>query len=412
MKRLFTILTILAAAVASAQQGNGGSATGGSTGGAATNGKTQEELDKEMREAYAKLQQQIADAERDGVAVRMKDIGRFRGVRTNQLQGYGIVVGLAGTGDSQQTPFTATLIENALKKWGTAIDATRFRPKNVAAVSITAELPPFAAPGNTIDVTVSSIGDAKSLEGGTLLIAPLNGPSNFETVITVAQGAVSIGGFNASAGGNTVRKNHTNVGRIPGGGIVERGVDTQTVFDGNTLYFELYIPDLTTSQRVAESLRSELPSFAVRPVDGGTIEIKIPQPEQAMLAMSQIEQTKVHADIPAVIVVNERTGTVVIGGNVRLGPAVIAHGSLQVRIDAIPFVSQPLPFSKGSTVQGEEQIVNAGENPTQIGIIPPNTTINDLAKILQTLQVTARDIIAILQALADQGALKAKIKIQ
>jgi hypothetical protein len=167
------------------------------------------------------------------------------------LQGYGIVVGLSGTGDSQQTPFTATLIENALKKWGTAIDATRFRPKNVAAVSITAELPPFAAPGNTIDVTVSSIGDAKSLEGGTLLIAPLYGPSNFETVITVAQGAVSIGGFNASAGGNTVRKNHTNVGRIPGGGIVERGVDTQTVFDGNTLYFELYIPDLTTSQRVA-----------------------------------------------------------------------------------------------------------------------------------------------------------------
>ena len=374
--------------------------------------KQQEEERAKQLEAYLKAQQAIADAEKDGIAVRMKDIGRFRGVRTNQLQGFGVVVGLAGTGDTQQTPMTATLIQNAMQRWGTTIDASKFRPKNVAVVSITGELPPFAAPGNTIDVTVSSFGDAKSLEGGTLLIAPLYGPSDYENVIAMAQGSVSIGGFNASAGGSGVRKNHTNVGRIPSGAIVERGVDTQILFEGNKLYFELYVPDLTTAQRVADALRQEVKGFVVKPLDGGTIEITIPDPNNSILAMTTIEQTMVRADVPAVVVVNERTGTVVIGGNVRLGPAVVAHGSLQVRIDSFPIISQPPPFSRGNTVVTSENQVNAEENPTQIGVIPPNTTIADLAKILQTLQVSARDIIAILQALADQGALKAKIKIQ
>jgi flagellar P-ring protein precursor FlgI len=228
----------------------------------------------------------------------------------------------------------------------------------------------------------------------------------------MAQGSVSIGGFNASAGGSGVRKNHTNVGRIPSGAIVERGVDTQILFEGNKLFFELYVPDLTTAQRVADALRQEVKGFVVKPIDGGTIEITIPDPNNSILAMTTIEQTTVRADVPAVVVVNERTGTVVIGGNVRLGPAVVAHGSLQVRIDSFPIISQPPPFSRGNTVVTSENQVNAEENPTQIGVIPPNTTIADLAKILQTLQVSARDIIAILQALADQGALKAKIKIQ
>lgn len=374
--------------------------------------KKQEEDKQRQLEAYLKAQQAIKDAEAQGIQVRMKDIGRFRGVRTNQLQGFGVVVGLAGTGDTQQTPMTATLIQNAMQRWGTSIDATKFRPKNVAIVTITAELPPFAAPGNTIDVTVSSFGDAKSLEGGTLLMAPLYGPSDFENVIAMSQGAISIGGFNASAGGSGVRKNHTNVGRIPGGAIVEQSIDTQTVFDGNKMYFELYVPDLTTAQRVADALKKEIKGFSVKPIDGGTIEITIPDPNNPVLAMMTIEQTTVHADVPAVVVVNERTGTVVIGGNVRLGPAVVAHGSLQVRIDSFPIISQPPPFSRGNTVVTNENQVNAEENPTQIGVIPPNTTIADLAKILQTLQLSARDIIAILQALADQGALKAKIRIQ
>jgi flagellar P-ring protein precursor FlgI len=275
---------------------------------------------------------------------------------------------------------------------------------------VTAELPPFAAPGNQIDVTVSSLGDAKSLEGGTLLMTPLFGPSDFETVFAVSQGAVSIGGFNASAGGSSAQKNHTNAGRIPGGAIVERSVDTQVMFEGNKMFFELYAPDLTTSQRVATALQQELSGFIVKPIDGGTIEITIPDPAQSMLAMSRIEQTTVKADVPAVVIVNERTGTVVIGGNVRLGPAVIAKGSLQVRIEAFPFVSQPNSFNNsGTTVTGEQTYVNAQEDPTQIGVIAPNATINDLARILQTLQVSARDIVAILESLAQAGALKARI---
>ncbi|MCH8979863.1 MAG: flagellar basal body P-ring protein FlgI, partial [Armatimonadetes bacterium] len=277
---------------------------------------------KQQRERNA-----MDKAEREGVSVRMKDIGRFRGVRSNPLIGYGIVVGLGGTGDSQQTPFTATLLQNSLQRWGTKIDATKFRPKNVAAVSITAELAPFAAPGNFMDITVSSIGDAKSLEGGTLLLAPLFGPSDFQNVIAVAQGSISIGGFNAGSGGSSSRKNHANVGRIPGGAIIERSVATQTLFDGNKLFFELYVPDLTTSQRVATALAKEFPEFFVTPIDGGSIQIVLPEGQSAMMAMSQIEQATVFADVPAVVVVNERTGTIVIGGNVRLGPAVIAHGS-------------------------------------------------------------------------------------
>ena len=364
------------------------------------------------RLAESKDRARVEQAERDGVSVRIKDIARFRGVRPNMLQGYGIVVGLAGTGDSQQTSFTATLLENALKRWGTIIAPGSFKPKNVAAVSLTAELPPFVAPGSSIDVTVGSIGDAKSLEGGQLLMSPLYGPGDFQTVIAVCQGAVSIGGFNAGSGGSSSRKNHTNVGRVPNGALVEKSVDTQTLFAGNKLFLELYAPDLTTSQRVATALAIELSGYAVTPIDGGTIEIALPDGETAMMAMSLIEQASVNADVPAVVVVNERTGTVVIGGNVRLGPAVIAHSSLQVRIESSPVISQPAPFSTGTTVQTSEDTVTAEEQKTQVAVLRPNTTINDLAKILQALELSARDIIAILQALAEQGALKAKVKIQ
>ncbi len=409
MNRLITIFAALAVATSAfAQAGNGSTGNTGTV-------KTAEQIEQEAQAKAQSIAQQkaIMDAEREGVSVRMKDIGRFRGVRTNQLQGLGVVVGLEGTGDSQQTPMAATLIENAMKRWGTSVDATKFKPKNVAVVMVTAELPPFAAPGNTIDVTVSSFGDAKSLQGGTLLMTPLYGPSDFQNVVAVSQGALSIGGYNASAGGASARKNHANVGRVPGGAIVERGVDTQVLFEGNKLFFELYVPDLTTSQRVATAIKDDLPGYIVKPIDGGTIEITIPDKDEHMLSMMKIEQTFVKADVPAVVVVNERTGTVVIGGNVRLGPAVIAHGALQVRVEAYPFFSQPNPLSTGGSTQaGVQTDVTAGEDPVQIGILAPNTTINDLAKILQTLQVSARDIVAILQSLSQAGALKAKIVSQ
>lgn len=403
MRLLGTIIaTLLAASFCFAQ--NGGN-LGGNTGG-------EQEQDDKRTELLKQQRVSIDQAEKAGIEVRIKDIARFRGHRVNMLQGYGIVVGLDGTGDSQQTPFTATLLANALEQWGTIIDETKFKPKNVMAVSIIAELPAFSAPGNMIDITVSSIGDGKSLQGGTLLLAPLYGPTDNKSVIAVAQGSISIGGFNASSGGTSARKNHSNVGRIPSGAIVEQGVSTQLIFDGNKIFLELYMPDITTSNRVATALADKFPEFFVTPVDGGSIQITIPDGFNAMLAMSQIEQATVFADVPAVIIVNERTGTIVIGGNVKIGPAVIAHGSLQVRIDAIPFVVPAVPLNPNPALIGEENIVTAQEDPTQISVIPPSTTISDLARILQTLEVSARDIIAILQALSQSGALKARIKIQ
>lgn len=355
---------------------------------------------------------EIGVAERDGVGVRIKDVARFRGVRGNQLFGIGLVVGLEGTGDSQATPFTKTLLANALKDWGTSVDDTKMRAKNIAAVTVTAELPPFAAPGNRIDVTVQSIGDAKSLQGGFLLMSPLYGPTDRTRVIAMAQGAVSIGGFNFSASGSSVQRNHTNVGLVPEGGIVESGVVTQFVFEDDTLYLELYDPDLTTAQRVAEALREALPGGSTEAQDGGTIKITIPSGTTAMEAIGVIERTRVNADIPAVVVVNERTGTIVIGGNVRLGPAVIAHGGLSVTIDTIPIVTENVPFGEAGRQVAEQSRVDAQEDRVQIGVVKPSATVHDVARILQTLRVSARDVIAILEALRAQGALKARIKVQ
>lgn len=353
----------------------------------------------------------IADAERDGIQVRIKEIARFRGIRSNQLVGYGIVVGLEGTGDSRKTPFTATLMANALKDFGTMVDPKDFQPRNIAAVAITADLPPFATPGNAIDVTVQSIGDAKSLQGGTLLRSPLYGHADKEKAIAVAQGSISIGGFNVSAGGNAVQKNHVNAGRIPDGAIVESAVPYQATFDGK-VFLELDQPDITTSLRIAEKLNLVMPQLRAKAFDGGTVEIHVPSSDNLVQMMSMIESTTIMADTAGVVVINERTGTITMGGNVRLGPAVVAHGSLNIQIQTEPIISQPPPFSNGNTVVGQLTTVEASESKAKVGLIVPNTTVADLAKIFQTLRLTPRDIIAILEALKQQGSLKARIKVQ
>ncbi len=351
-------------------------------------------------------------AESQGVEVRIKDIARFRGVRSNQLQGIGVVIGLEGTGDSKKTPFTATLIANAMRKYGTQFDVSQFSPKNVATVTVTSTLPPFASPGNEVDVTVQSIGDAKSLQGGFLLQVPLYGAADSERAYVVAQGALSIGGFNANSGGSSVQKNHLTVGRIPGGGIVENAIATQTVFPGGKMYLELDDADMTTAQRVANKLSEAFPQYGARAVDGGTIELSLPEQVSAVRAMSEIELTTVFADIPAVVVVNERTGTIVMGGNVKLGPAVVAHGSLQVAIQVETSVSQPNPLSNGTTQRVDQSTVEVKEEKAQVALIPPTATVKDLARIFQALRISPRDIIAILQALKEQGSLKARIKVQ
>ncbi|MBV6459617.1 MAG: Flagellar P-ring protein [Fimbriimonadaceae bacterium] len=354
--------------------------------------------------------QEANRVEQSGIEVRIKDIARFRGVRANQLVGYGLVIGLEGTGD-KSIPFTQTALANILRDFGNQVDAAKLKAKNVAAVMITAELPPFASPGNRIDVIVHSIGDATSLQGGTLLQTPMFGAGDKENAYVVAMGPVSIGGFNVSASGNSVQKNHVNVGRIPGGGIVEQGVPTQIVFDGK-LFLEIDDADITTAHRLSETLQKRFPEFDPNPVDGGTIELRLPIGMSPVEAMSKIESATVFADIPALVVVNERTGTIVIGGNVRLGPAVVAHGSLQVTITRESFVSQPNSFSNGTTVAGTNTTVSAEEETAQVGLLGPNATVSDLARIFQTLQLSPRDVISILQALRDQGSLKARIKVQ
>ncbi len=398
MKRTPYLLLAACAAAIAAGQGPGAK-------------PSQEELDAARARAAADKAQRIREGELRGVEVRIKDIARFRGIRSNQLQGYGLVVGLDGSGDTRNTPFTATLLANAMKSAGTIVDPALLKGKNVAVVSITAELPPFASPGNRISVTVQSIGDAKSLQGGSLLQAPLYAANSRETVYAVAQGSISIGGFNVSAGGNSVQKNHVTVGRIPEGAIVETGAPTKLVFDGK-LYLELDDADLTTAQRMSDTLNTHFPELMAIPLNGGTVEMRLPAGKHPIAAMSEIEAVRVFADVAAMVVINERTGTIVVGSNVRIGPAVVAKGSLNVRIESELLVSQPGPLSGGTTAVVPQTRVEAGEDRAQIALIVPTATVGDVAKIFQALKVSPTDIIAILQALQDQGALKARIKVQ
>lgn len=372
----------------------------------------QAKLDKIRAREEADRKQSINDAVKDGVAVQISNLGGFRGARSNTIMGYGLVVGLEGTGDSKSIPVTSQAIANALTKWGSLVDANSFKSKNIAIVTVTAELPAFGAPGRKIDVTVQSIGDAKSLQGGTLLPTTLGTMWDAQVVYAVAGGPVSIGGFNVSSGGNAARKNHATVGRIPNGGDIQRSVDTKIVFENNTIFLDLDNPDFTTAQRTATKIQEACPEYVVTATDAVTISIQLPEGTGAVEAMSRIENLTVMAPSHATVVINERTGTIVIGGNVKLGPAVIAHGALSIRIDTDVLISQPGPLSSGTTVVERIPVVNAQENPTQIGVIAPNATLDDLARMLQSLNVSARDIIAILQALAEQGALKARIKIQ
>ncbi len=354
--------------------------------------------------------QLIADAEKNGVEVRIKDVARFRGVRANQLQGIGLVVGLTNSGDTKNTPFTANLLANAMKD-KTIIDPRQLKAKNVAVVFVTAELPPFASPGNRVDVTVTSAGDATSLQGGYLLRTPLYGPADSEKAYCVAMGPVSIGGFNVGSNGNLIQKNHTTVGRLSSGGIVEQAVMTQLIFD-NKMYLELEEADFTTAQRIAAKLNEFDPSLGAQALDGGTIQVSAIGGKSPVELMSQIESVKFFSDTAATVVINENTGTIVMGGNVKIGPAVVAKGSLTIRVDQEVLISQPLPFTDGQTVVANQSYLNAKESSAQVTLMGPTTTVADLARIFQALRISAQDMIAILQALKAQGALKARIKTQ
>lgn len=344
--------------------------------------------------------------------VRIKDITRVRGVRYNQLSNIGVVVGLNGTGDTRNSPFAQQAIANLMRDYGITIDTRQLNLKNVAIVMVNAEVPPFARPGNRIDVTVSSIGDAKSLQGGYLLQTPLYGPRK-DVAYCVAMGPVSIGGFNFGQGGTEKQKNHTNVGTIPNGALIERAIDTQFSFNGN-LFLELNEPDFTTATRIADAINTNFEDLRAYAPDGGGVQV-MPMDDVAfdpVDVISRVELISVVPDNPAVIVINERTGTIVVGGNVKIGPAMVAHGGLTVKINQYNEVVQPLPFSGGVTATQTNSDVQIQEDTVRIGIINPNATLADLAKVFRALRVTPTDMIAIINALRAQGAIKATVKIQ
>ncbi len=344
-------------------------------------------------------------------SARVKDLVHIRGVRPNQISNIGFVIGLEGTGDTRNTPWTQQAIINLMRDYGISLDLRQINLKNIAMVYVSAELPPFARPGARIDVTVASIGDAKSLQGGFLVPTPLYPPGNREQAYAVAMGPVSIGGFNFGQGGTSRQKNHTNVGIVSNGAIVERGVPTEFEFDGR-LFLELNEPDFTTARRIADTINASFPSLRAYAYDPAGVEIFLEGNEDPVGALSKIELLEVVPDIPATIVINERTGTIVVGGNVRVGPAMIAHGGLTVRINEFNEVIQPLPLSQGVTATQTNTDVTVKEETAQIGVLKPNATLEDLAKVFRALKLTPRDMIAIIQALKAQGAIKAIIKTQ
>ncbi len=342
---------------------------------------------------------------------RLKDIASLKGVRSNQLVGYGLVVGLNGTGDGAGTKFTIQSLVNMMERMGIHTLASEVKVSNVAAVMVTADLPPFARTGSKLDVLVSSIGDAKSLQGGTLLLTPLKGADN--RVYAVAQGPLIVGGF-ASSGqaGGGVKKNHPTVGRIPGGATVEREVPFD--FDRmRNLVISLNDPDFTTALRVSESINKELGAKIAYPADAGTVRLKVPDAYTNNLVglVAKLEQLRVQPDAKAKIILDERTGTVVMGENVRISSVAIAHGNLSVQIKETKQVSQPPPFSQGQTVVTNNTEVNVAEEGKKLILMPEGATLGEVVRALNAIGVTPRDLIEVFQAIKAAGALQADLEI-
>lgn len=342
---------------------------------------------------------------------RIKDIAKVQGVRENELFGYGLVAGLQGTGDRAQVTFTIQAVVSMLQKLGITVPGERLTLKNVAAVMVTAKLPPFAKGGSTLDVTVSSVGDATNLQGGTLLLTPLQAADG--QVYAVAQGQISIGGFNFEAGGTgeKVQKNHPTVGRVPNGAIVEREPSTDFL-KAQSLLLVLNNPDFTTALRMAQAVGKSL-GVETRAKDASTVEVRVPDSylSNPVELIAAVEKVSLVPDMSAKIVVNERTGTIVMGSQVRISTVAVAHGALSVQIRAEQQVSQPAPFSQGQTTVVPRTEVEVHEGKNRFNLVDEAVSIGDLVKALNALGVTPRDIIAILQAVKAAGALQGELEI-
>ena len=355
-----------------------------------------------------------AKSERPGQLARVKDVATIEGIRDNQLVGYGLVVGLRGTGDSSQTVFPAQTLISALERMGITIpqtgsnSASNMQVKNMAAVFVVATLPPFSRPGYRVDITASSAGDARSLEGGILLMTPLYGPDG--QVYAQAQGSLVLGGYMATGGGNTRQMNHPTTARIPGGALVERPVPFE-LKQMQTISVILNDADFHTAERMAASMDKSLGSNRAHAVDSRRVEIKLQPNDDIAMLLDKVEAVEVEVYPRARVVVNERTGTVVIGGTVRLQSVSILHGGLSVNVISETMVSQPNALSAGSTEVVRQTTVQAQDKPVNRIDLKEGATVEDLVLELQLTGAGARDVISILQAMKQAGALEADLEV-
>jgi len=356
----------------------------------------------------------IAKAESAGHLARIKDVATIEGIRDNQLVGYGLVVGLRGTGDSSQTVFPAQTLVSTLERMGITVpqtgsnSASNMQVKNMAAVFVVATLPPFSRPGYKVDITVSSAGDARSLEGGILLMTPLYGPDG--QIYAQAQGALVLGGFMASGGGNTKLSNHPTTGRIPGGAMVERPVPFE-LKQMQVVSVVLNDADFHTAEQMAAAIDKTFGKKRAHAVDSRRVEIAAAEGEDIAELLDRVESVEVDVYPRARVVVNERTGTVVIGGTVRLQPVSILHGGLSVNVVSVTQVSQPNPGAAGTTQVVQQTSVQATDKPVNRIDLKEGATVEDLVQELQRTGAGARDVISILQAMKEAGALEADLEV-
>jgi len=349
------------------------------------------------------------------LAARIKEVAAVEGVRSNQLTGFGLVVGLDGTGDqTTQMPYTAQGLANYLQQMGIALppaSATQLQLKNVAAVLVTAQLPPFARPGQALDVNVSSLGNAKSLKGGMLISTALRGVDG--EVYALAQGNLVVGGAGAAAGGSKVQINHLSAGRIPGGGQVERSVPTP-LQEGDTIALGLVASDFQTARRVAEAINRRYGAGYARALDGRTVEVRAPlDPNARVNFIAEVEELALENPVPsAKVVINARTGSIVLNQAVTLGPCAIAHGNLSITISSTPVISQPNALSTGGqTVVAQRSNIQITQEPGVLMQIPPSPQLADVVRALNVLGATPQDLLAILQAIKAAGALNAELEV-
>ena len=357
---------------------------------------------------------QVFRAESIPQKARVKDVATIEGIRDNQLVGYGLVVGLHGTGDSSQTVFPAQTLISALERMGITVpqtgsnSASNMQVKNMAGVFVVATLPPFSRPGYKMDITVSSAGDARSLDGGILLMTPLYGPDG--QVYAEAQGSLVLGGYLAAGGGSSKQVNHPTTARIPGGALVERPVPFD-LKQMRTISVILNDADFHTAERMAAALDKTLGSARAHAVDSRRVEIQTTPEEDVAELLDRVEAVEVDVFPRARVVVNERTGTVVIGGTVRLQPVSILHGGLSVNVISQPLVSQPNPGAAGTTQVVQQTSIQAQDKPVNRIDLKEGATVEDLVQELQRTGAGARDVISILQAMKEAGALEADLEV-